>query len=978
LGRGAARSRLSAHGADSFLLTLDRAPAGGVTRLDTVGLAAFPEETLMKWFLILATSLLAAAATGALALDLAAPIPVDPAVTSGVLSNGLHYYVRANAKPEQRATLWLVVGAGSVDEDDDQRGLAHMTEHMAFNGTANFPREALVNYLESIGMQFGPEVNAYTNQDETVYMLQVPTDQPELLAKGLQILEDWAHRVSFEDTEIDKERGVIVEEWRLGRGADERMYDAQLPIIFQGSRYAARNTIGDPELIKTFPHDTIRRFYRDWYRPDLMAVVAVGDFDKAAVEAAIRERFAGIPRPASERPLLQPPVPDHDRTLYAVTTDPEAARTFVSVLFKHDPYPETTIADYRRDLLGTLANAMLRSRFAELSRQADPPFSNAFASDRREARTKSFYTLAAFVKEDGVARGLDALMTEVERARRHGFTAGELERAKAELLRQAEQGAAEKDKTESRRFARAYQTHFLRGTPYTGPEQRLALAQELLPAITLAEVDARLREMVTTGSRVVTVEAPQKEGLAVPGEAELAAILDGVAARDIPAYVDATVDAPLVPAPPAPAAIVARTTDAALGTTTWTLANGVRVVLKPTTFKNDEVLLWATSPGGSSLILDDGEYARVSAAPGIVASSGVGAFDPTALQKKLAGKIVRVWPFVSSLDEGLRGSASPQDLETMLQMVYLLVTAPREDQAAFRSLIERQRSSLQSRSADPEAAFHDTVTTVVTGYHPRRLPPSVADLDRLDLAGSLAFYRERFGDCSDFTFFLVGAIDPAVAEPLVRTYLGGLPGGGRQETWRDEMVPLPRGVQERTLHRGTEPKSLVEMVFAGADPWTWEGQYAMESLCDVLRIRLRETIREDKSGTYGVRVSGGISKQPDGRHQLSISWGCDPARVQELTDAVWVQLRDIADQGPDAETLAKVKATQLRDDETSLQRNDYWLDQLVRHQRLGTDPHLILSRPALVNGLTADMVRDEARRVIDPQNVVKVVLLPQE
>lgn len=917
-------------------------------------------------------------AVPALALDMAAPIPGDPAVTTGVLPNGLRYYIRENAKPEQRAALWLVVGAGAVDEDDDQLGLAHMAEHMAFNGTANFPRTELVSYLESTGMQFGPEVNAYTSQNETVYMLQVPTDQPELLAKGLQILEEWAHRVSFDDEEIDKERGVIIEEWRLGRGADERMYDKQLPIIYHGSRYALRNTIGDPEIIKNFPHDTIRRFYRDWYRPDLMAVVAVGDFDRAAVEATIRERFGSIPAPSSPRPLLQPSIPDHEATLFAVTTDPEASSTSVSVLIKHEPDPESTVADYRRGLLGLLANTMLRNRFTELTRQPDPPFSFAFAVDRRQARTKSFYTLAAGVKEDGVARGLEALLTEVERARRHGFTAGELARTQAELLRQAEQGAAEKDKTESQRFARAYQTHFLRGTPYTGPEQRLALLRELLPTVTLAEVDARLRELVSTGSRVVTVEAPQREGLVVPGETELAAILAGVEERDIPAYVDATVDEPLVPSPPAPAAIVARSEDAALGTTTWTLANGVRVVLKPTTFKNDEVLLWATSPGGSSLIMDDDHYAEVGAASSIVANSGAGAFDPTALQKKLAGKLVRVWPFVTSLEEGLRGNGSPQDLETMLQLAYLYVTAPREDQDAFHSLLERQRSSLQSRSADPEAAFRDTVSTLVNGHHPRRLPPSVADLDKLDLAGSLAFYRERFADCSDFTVFLVGAIDPAMVEPLVQTYLGGLPGGGRQESWRDEQVPLPRGIQARTLHRGTEPKSLVEMVFVGPQTWTWQDQYVMESLRDVLRIRLREAIREDKGGTYGVRLSGSISKYPDERRQLSIGWGCDPARVQELTDAVWVQLRDIAEQGPDAETLAKVKATQLRDDETSLQTNTYWTEQLVRHQKLGTDPHLILTRPELVNGLTAEMVRDAARQAIDPENVVTVVLMPQE
>lgn len=683
-----------------------------------------------------------------LAADLTAPLSVDPAVSTGTLPNGLRYYVRHNDKPEQRAALWLVVGAGSVDEDDDQQGLAHLIEHMAFNGTENFPRQALVSYLESIGMQFGPEVNAYTSQDETVYMLQVPTDKPELLDTGLRILEEWAHRVSFEEAEVDKERGVVIEEWRLGRDANERMSDKQLPVLFHGSRYGQRNTIGDPEILRNAPYETLRRFYRDWYRPDLMAVVAVGDFDAAAVEAAIRERFAGIPATANPRPRLQPEVPDHAQMLFAITTDPEAAGSGVSLMIKHEPWGEATVGDYRDGLRGLLANAMLRARFSELSRQADPPFSSAFAMDRRMARTKGVYGLRASVKEDGIARGFGALVTELERARRHGFTAGELERAKAEVLRQAEQAAAEMDKTESQRLARGLQSHFLRGTPYSDAAQRLALAQDLLPGIGLPEVEARLREVTDKGSRVVTVEAPQRDDLAVPDEAALTAVMELVAASDIPAYVDATVDAPLVANVPAPAAITAREHDATLGTTTWTLANGVRVVLKPTDFKNDEILMWGTSPGGTSLILDDALYPRVAAASNIVASSGAGAFEPTALQKKLAGRIVRVSPYISTNDEGLRGSASPQDLETLLQLTWLQVTAPREDATAFQSLIERQRSFLQNRAADPEAAYRDTITAVVAGHHPRRRPPRVEDLELLDLPGSLAFYRDRFGDCA--------------------------------------------------------------------------------------------------------------------------------------------------------------------------------------------------------------------------------------
>jgi zinc protease len=918
------------------------------------------------------------AAACAVAADLASPIPLDPAVITGELPNGLRYYVRENAKPEQRAALWLVVGAGSVDEDDDQLGLAHLVEHMAFNGTENFPRQALIDYLESVGMQFGPEVNAYTSQNETVYMLQVPTDRPELLATGLQVLEEWAHRVSFEDEEIDKERGVVIEEWRSGRGADERMYDELLPIVFHGSRYAERNTIGDPEIIRNAPHDTLRRFYRDWYRPDLMAVVAVGDFDGAAMAASIRERFAAIPRATAPRPLLQPEVPDHDRVLYGIATDPEASNTTISLLFKHAPDPEATVADFRRAALGQIALAMLRSRLTELTRLADPPFSYAYVMDRRQGRTKSFCTMAAYVKEDGIARGLEALTTELERVHRHGFTPGELERTKTELLRQSERAAAEADKTESQRFARALMTHFLRGSPYSDASQRLDLARDLLPGITLDEVNTRLRELVAPTGRVVTVEAPRRDGLAVPGEAELAAIIDGADGRDVPPYVDVTIDAPLVPAPPLPARIVARTEDAALGTKTWTLSNDVRVVFKPTDFKNDEILLRATSPGGTSLIAEDGAYARLRYASSIAAVSGAGAFDQTALQKKLAGRLVRLQPQISFLDEGFRGSASPQDLETLLQLVYLYATAPREDPVAFAALVEQQRSQLQNRSAEPVTAFRDTISALTYGHHPRWRPVTVEQLDDLDHTGSLAFYRDRFGDCGDFTFTLVGAIDPAAAEPLVLTYLGGLPAGGRTEAWGRLAPPLPRGVQERTLHRGAEPKGLVELAFNGEQPWSWQARYEMEALCDVLRIRLRETIREDMSGTYGVRVNGSLAKMPAERHQLAVGWGCDPDRVQELTDAVWVQLRDIAENGPDEETLVKVRATQLREDETNLKKNDYWLDQLVRHQTLETDPRLILERSAQVNALTAQMVRDAARRVVDPQNVIKVVLLPQE
>jgi zinc protease len=833
------------------------------------------------------------------AADLAAPVPLDPAVTTGTLPNGLRYFVRQNAKPEQRAALWLVVGAGSVDEDDDQQGLAHLIEHMAFNGTENFPKQALVSYLESIGMQFGPEVNAYTSQNETVYMLQVPTDQPGLLDTGLRILEDWAHRVSFDEAEVDKERGVVIEEWRLGRGADERMGDAQLPVIFHGSRYGQRNTIGDPEILRNAPYETLRRFYRDWYRPDLMAVVAVGDFDPAVVEKAIRERFATMPSPEQRRPLLQPEVPDHEKTLFAITTDPEASSSGVSLLIKHEPWGESTVGDFRDGLRGGLANAMLRARLAEISRQADPPFSGAFAMDRRMARTKGAFTLRATVKEDGVARGFEALLTELERATRHGFAPGELERAKIEVLRQAEQAAAEMDKTESQRLARSLQGYFLRGTPYTDAAQRLQLVRDLLPGVTLPEVEGAAARIDGEGQprRHRRGAAARRAGDPRRGRPHRDHDFGGRARHPCLRRCHRRGTAGAGRAGPrrdhrARTRRVAGHHHLDPGQRGTRGAEADRLQERRDPDVGHQPRRHVADPRRQPASARDGrlEHRRQQRRRRLR--------PPRRCRRSSRASWCACPPYISTYEEGLRGSASPQDFETLMQMTWLLATSPREDATAFKSLLERQRSFLQNRAADPEAAFRDTISVVLTGHHPRRQPPRVEDLDRLDLAASLAFYRERFADFSDFTFFLVGAIDPATAEPLVRTWLGNLPGTARRESWRDEGIKLPTGVQERVLHRGTEPKALVEMVFTARHEWSWPAEYALDSLTDVLRIRLRESIREDKSGTYGVRVGGGLTAIPYGLHQLSISWGCDPTRVTELTEAVWAQLNDIAANGP--------------------------------------------------------------------------------
>lgn len=910
-------------------------------------------------------------------IDLADPVPVDAALRIGTLPNGLRWYVRENRKPEARASLFLVVGAGSVDEDDDQKGLAHMTEHMAFNGTEHFPRQALIDYVESVGMAFGPEVNAFTSLDQTVYMLQVPTDDPELLDTGLRILEDWAHRVTFEDEEIDKERGVIIEEWRSGRNADERIYNQQMPVLFHGSKYAERHTIGDMEIVANFPHDTIRRYYRDWYRPDLQAVIAVGDFAAEAMIARVAELFGDLPQPIEPRPREDPPVPGHSETLYSVVTDPEATRTTVEMVWQGAPRPVANLADWRANLAVDLGTAMLRDRFAELSKAADPPFAFALASYRQQVRTMSALTLMATTTEDKAARAAEALVIEAERVRRHGFTPGELGRARANLLRQLESRTEEQDKTESRRWCFQYLQHFLYGQPIPGPENQLQLARQLLPGITLAEVTAAVTGLMAGTSPVVLVAGPAKPGITWPDEAALASLLATATAGEIAPYADTVLDAPLVATVPAPAAITARAEDPELGTVTWTLTNGITVILKPTTFKNDEVVMAASAWGGTSRIDDVGRLRRVERAAEIVAQSGVGAFDQITLDKQLTGRVVSCRPVIGAYDEGFQGNASPRDLETLCQLVYLYATAPREDPTAFASWQARMRTWFANRDADPMNALRDTVEVRAACGDPRTRPVTLADIEAADLAGSLEFYREVFADCGDLVFVFVGNVDPEAFEPLACTWLGNLPGHGREDRWTDRSAPLPDRVSAETLTRGLDPRGVVQLVFQGEATWSPELAYAFESSIAALRIRLREVVREEKSGTYGVRLRGRFEPVPRPRYRLDVGWGCDPARTDELTAAVWQVLEDFRAHGPDTNTVTKVRETQLREDETNLQDNRYWLRQLVDHRRNGVDPRWILRRPDQVATLSPELIRDTVRQHLDPEAYVKVVLLPE-
>ncbi|MDZ7721824.1 MAG: insulinase family protein [candidate division KSB1 bacterium] len=910
-------------------------------------------------------------------LDMQDPLPVNPDVTLGEFENGLKYYVQVNRKPENRATLWLAVNAGSVLEDENQRGLAHFVEHMAFNGTKHFEKQALIDYLESIGMQFGPEINAFTSFDETVYFLNVPTDSSSYMETGFQILEDWAHALSLEPQEIDRERGVVIEEWRLGRGAQERMLDEQLPVLFRDSRYAERLPIGKKNIIESADYGTIRKFYRDWYRPGLIGVVAVGDFDRDYIMELLNRHFASLPARKTPRERTLYPVPDHEEALFAIATDKEASRTRVSIYFKSEPKPVETVSDYRVLLVENLYNHMLNKRLKELTKQTDPPFLYAYSGKGQFVRTKEVYLLGSVVKENSVERGLEALLTEALRVKRHGFTASELERAKREILRSEEQAYKERDKTQSRRLARHYVSHFLSNDPIPGPGQSLALARQLLPDIQLQHVNALAGQWITEDNRVVMVNAPEKQDVAVPDESRLSAVFKKATEKAIGPWQDNVRLEPLIADVPPKTDIMDKSSNAELGVTELELANGVKVVLKPTDFKNDQVLFDGYSFGGHSLT-DSQEYVSALAAASIIQESGVGKFSSIELEKKLSDKVVSVSPYINTTLEGIRGSASPQDMKTLFQLIYLYMTAPRKDAEAFESFMSRMKGYIENRSARPETAFMDTLQVTLGQHHPRSRPWTLERLKEIDYTTAFDFYQQRYADAGDFTFFFVGNFDPDSLDPLIQTYLGALPSTDRSESWQDPGIRPPDGIVEKSVYKGVEPKSLVRVVFTGAFEDSRQNRYALNSLASVMRIKLREVMREDMGGTYGVQVRSGAERYPNPEYSLHIMFGCAPQRVEELVRTLFAQIDSLQAQGPAVETVSKVRKSQQREYEVNLKENRFWLSQLKSRQMYNQKFKQITSYPDLYDKLSVEMIQDAAQCYIKQDQYVKVVLYPEK
>jgi zinc protease len=908
------------------------------------------------------------------------PMPLDPKVKIGRLANGLTYYIRQNKLPEKRVEMRLVVNTGSVLEDEDQLGLAHFMEHMNFNGTRRFPKNELVSYLQSIGVTFGADLNAYTGFDETVYILPVPSDKPALLDKGLQILEDWAHNALLDSLEIEKERGVVIEEWRLSRGADERMMKQTLPVQYQGSRYAERLPIGSKESLENFSHAALRRFYKEWYRPDLQAIVIVGDIDVNDMELKIKETFSDIPAPASPRKREVFSVPDHAATLSVVAKDKETAFPSVEVMFKKDPLPETTIGDYVRYMNRRLFTGMLNNRFRELTLKPNPPFVAAGSFyGNSYARTKDVFQLYANTSDTGMAHSLHALMTEARRVLLHGFTASEFDLQKKQMQGFYDRIFNEREKEESFKYVDEYVNNFLINEPIPGIEWEYDFVKQYLAAVKLEDVNKLAAQWITKNNMVVTLNAPDKTGVRIPAEEELQQVLAAVEKATIEPIREKALAATLMdPAQLKAGKITSSKTHEDLGTTTLKLSNGATIILKNTNFKNDEVLFRAFSKGGHSLV-KDADYHSALYASAVVAQSGVGDFSAIDLGNMLKGKNTSLSPNISQYSEGLNGNTIPKEIETLLQLVHLYFTKPRKDKDAFESFKTRQKQLYSNLSANPQIYFSSEFQKMMVQNHPRGGGlPKPEDFDKISLERSIQLYRERFANAGDFTFFFVGSFNEETIKPLLEKYIGSLPFTAKKESFRDLGIRPPAGKLDKVINKGADQKSLVTMVFTTPVSYNSKDAYALGSLGELMTIKLTEQLREEKGGVYGVNASGFINRMPVPYSTFNITFPCAPDNVDTLTRASLDELKKIIRNGVSAEDLEKIKEQQKRKLEVDSRQNSFWMTNLYDAWFYGSNPADILLKQTMIDGLSSKMIQEVAKKYVNPNSFIKAILNPDK
>jgi zinc protease len=904
-------------------------------------------------------------------------IPFDAVVRRGTLANGLTYFVRRNARPEKRVSLRLAVKAGSLHEADDQLGLAHFLEHMAFNGSTNFKPGELVSYFESTGARLGPHVNAYTSFDETVYMLELPTDNAEVVSRGFTALADFAGGLTLDPEQIDKERGVVIEEWRGRLGAGQRIQDKQLPLMFYGSRYAERLPIGKPEILRTAPAARFRAFYDMWYRPERMAIVAVGDIDAAEVEQIISKAFGPLAAraPAGTAPNGQ--VPLHSELLVNVATDPELTASSVRLVTKQPAERQDRVGDYRRNLVERLFSDMLNERFNELARKPDAKFLGAGGGGGQLAPTVHTFSLNARVPDGGLIDGLNVLEIEARRVREHGFSQSELDRNKRDMAAYYEQAYNERDKSESGGFADEYVRHFLEGEPAPGIEYERRLVQSVLPGITLQEVTALARARLSSESRVVLAVQPEKPSLPPPTESELRAAMAAADKVAVTPWSDTTTTRALVEKVPEPARVESRRELANLGVTIVRFANGVEAWLKPTDFKNDQVVFTMYSLGGASLA-GRADFVEASLATTYVGFSGAGGLKALDLQRMLAGKLASASPFISASTHGINGSAAPADLETALQLLYQFVVAPGDDPEAFALMKRQLEASIANRGRSPAQVFGERLGQINSSNHYTSEPLTADDIASLDRAAMLSYYRARFANAADFTFFMVGTFELDAAIPLLARYVGGLPSKGKKTAeFKDLGVRFPEMMITERVEKGREPQSrTVVSFYADPSPDPIE-QERVGAATLVLETALRDTLREELGQTYTVSVGLAQALPQRGDGHVQVSFGAAPENIKGMTDRVIQEVRRMQEKGPSEDLTSRAKESARRSYETALRQNSYWMQRLRTVHMLGRDPGEILTRLERINSVTPAVVQQAFRQYFPLDRYTVVTLLPE-
>lgn len=904
-------------------------------------------------------------------------LPFDPNVRTGKLANGFTYYIRHNTEPKNQVIFYLANKVGSILESDDQQGLAHFIEHMNFNGTQHFPKNEMVNYLQKAGVKFGADLNAYTGFDETVYQLPLPSDKPEIVKNGIEIMHDWAQSALLESTEIDRERGVILEEERLGKGAEDRMRKAYLPVLLNHSRYSQRLPIGVDTVLKHFKHETLRSFYRDWYRPNLQALIVVGDIDVDQMEATIKAKFADLKNPANEKPRVKYTVPLTGKNQFIALTDKEMSSTTIEVIIKHEGLTIKTADDYRKGIGRGLFNQMLGQRYQQLSTQDNPPFLAAGGSIGVLLGDMDSYNVNVRAKPDNLEDGFKAAWRETERLIQYGFTQTELDRVKKNYLNNLEQSLENKDKTGSTNYMNEYLIYFLRGEAAPGIEFEYQLAKEVMAEITLAEVNALTKEYIKSTDRDVVIKAPDKDKLTLPDEKKVNSWMDEVREEKIAPYVDDFMDKPILMNQPIAGKIIKELILDSLNATELTLSNGAKVILKKTDFANNDITFSAFSPGGTSLC-SDADYQSALYAAYLTATSGLGEYNYEQYVKYVLDKRIGTYVYIDDYAEGMGGYARPESLEDLFQVVHVYFTQPKSDSVAFKNLILQNKASLANRGESPENVFEDTISSVMGNYNIRRTPPSLEKIGQLDQKRIYEIFSERFADASGFTFTFVGDFDLNQVKPLIEKYLGSLTATNSHEKAKDLGIYPPSGKITKTVYKGAEAKASVRLVLSGSYNYNAVDNKTMDALTETLQIRLLERLREEESGVYSPSANISYSKVPEQRFRLSVSFGCAPENVEMLIASVLDEIKKMKTDGPDEINVDKFKAEDRLKHEKQLRENYFWAnyfqDQSLKNENLNE----VFRYESILDKVTKNRIKEAANKYLREENLIRFMLLPED